>query len=78
MTRLPDVTSQLVAMERISVEIDPQSGLPLGPHVEKFRSYLGMLAKTHVSIVIASWDDVSEMDKNLLWQDILVYLLKKN
>ncbi|XP_052736348.1 uncharacterized protein LOC108337652 [Vigna angularis] len=70
-TRLSDVTSRRIAMERLMVEIDPRSGRPNGPHAEKFRSYLGMLAKTHVSIVIASWDDVPKMEKNLLWQDIL-------
>ncbi|KOM47949.1 hypothetical protein LR48_Vigan07g165300 [Vigna angularis] len=29
------------------------------------------MAKAHVPIVITCWDDVPQVDKNLLWQDIL-------
>jgi len=57
------------------VHIDPRSGEPSGPWEKKYRSYIGMLAKTKVSIVIACWDDVAEVEKNLLWQDLVVCLL---
>ncbi|QCD96053.1 hypothetical protein DEO72_LG6g755 [Vigna unguiculata] len=30
-----------------------------------------MLAKTKIPIVIASWDDIAEVDKNLIRQDVL-------
>nr|KYP30992.1 hypothetical protein KK1_049332 [Cajanus cajan] len=39
----------------------------------KFKRYLGFLARRHVSIIIPSWDDVQEANKNLMWQDIQVY-----
>ncbi|KOM54486.1 hypothetical protein LR48_Vigan10g037800 [Vigna angularis] len=69
-TRLPDVTSGRVDGQRRHVDIDPRSGHPSGPNADRFRSYLGKLAKSHVSILHATWDDVPEVDKNFLWQDI--------
>ena len=47
-----------------------------GLREKDYRSYIGMLAKTKIPIVIVSWDDVAEVDKDLLWQDVLVCLLK--
>ncbi|KOM49777.1 hypothetical protein LR48_Vigan08g060400 [Vigna angularis] len=70
-TRLPDVTSRRVTEEKLTVEIDPRSGAPTRVHAEKIRSYLDVLAKTHVSFVVNCWDDVPKVEKNLLWQDIL-------
>ncbi|KAG2380720.1 uncharacterized protein HKW66_Vig0200920 [Vigna angularis] len=69
-TRVADVTSGRVDGQRRHVDIDPRSSHPSGPHADRFRSYLGKLAKSHVSILHACWDDVPEVDKNLLWQDI--------
>ncbi|KOM28600.1 hypothetical protein LR48_Vigan553s002900 [Vigna angularis] len=43
-------------------------------HATSFKSYLGVMAKTHVPIVATCWDDVPQVDKNLLWQNILVCL----
>jgi len=71
--RLPDVTNR---RERMPVHIDPRSGEPSGPWEKKYRSYIGMLAKMKVSITIACWDDIAEVVKNLLWQDLVVCLLK--
>ncbi|KAG2376540.1 uncharacterized protein HKW66_Vig0241700 [Vigna angularis] len=70
-TQLPDVTSHRDAGERLTMEIDPRSGAPTRAHAKKFRRYLAMLAKTRVFIVVNCWDDVPEVEKNLLWQDIL-------
>ncbi|KAG2397288.1 uncharacterized protein HKW66_Vig0144760 [Vigna angularis] len=70
-TRVADVTSGRVDGQRRHVDIDPRSGHPSGPNADRFRSYLGKLAKSHVSILHACWDDVPEVDKNLLWQDVL-------
>ncbi|XP_052723153.1 uncharacterized protein LOC128193539 isoform X2 [Vigna angularis] len=69
-TRVADVTSGRVDGQRRHVDIDPRSGHPSGPNADRFRSYLGKLAKSHVSILHACWDDVPEVDKNLLWQDV--------
>ena len=72
-TRLSDVTNW---RERMPIKIDPRSSETSGPWEKKYCSYIGMLAKTKVSIAIACWDDVAEVEKNLLWQDLVVCLLK--
>ncbi|KAG2371966.1 uncharacterized protein HKW66_Vig0240870 [Vigna angularis] len=69
-TRLANVTSGRVDGQRKHVDIDPGSGQASRPNANRFRSYLGKLAKSQVSILHATWDDVPEVDKNLLWQDI--------
>jgi len=44
--------------------MDPHLGKPLGP---KFSSYRGLIARKHVFIVIPSWVEVEETEKNLIW-----------
>ena len=58
--------------ERLPVHIDAATGRPSGPNSEIFSSYLGTLAREKVSILHASWDQVKESTKKLLWDDILV------
>ncbi|KOM48359.1 hypothetical protein LR48_Vigan07g206300 [Vigna angularis] len=70
-TRMPDVTSRRVNEKPVTMEFDPRTFLPIGAHATSFRSYLGVMAKYHVPIVATCWDDVPQVDKNLLWQDIL-------
>jgi len=68
---------QKQALKRLSnakthVDIDPQTGRPIGPNRQNFVTYLGVLAQTKVSILEPDWDHVSEVDKNMIWQDICV------
>jgi len=72
-TRLSNVTNR---RERMPVQIDPRSGEPSGLWEKKYRSYIEMVSKMKVYIAIACWDDVAEVEKNLLWQDLVVCLLK--
>nr|KYP37023.1 hypothetical protein KK1_041806 [Cajanus cajan] len=74
-TRLSGLTGGRIAKERTQVEVDPCSGKASGPNAAKFRSYLRVIARHHVSIIIPSWDDVEEADKNLTWQDIQLFAL---
>ena len=74
-TRLHSVTAGRIARERMQVDVDPRSGKASGPNAAKFRSYLGLLARRHVSILTPSWDHVEETEKNLIWQDIQVFTL---
>jgi len=49
----------------------------LGLNHAQFRSYLGVLDQSKVSILVLDWDHVTEVDKNLIWEDIFVsYLFK--
>jgi len=43
-----------------------------GPNVDTFNSYLGVVARERLSILINSWDDVSEVDRNMLCEDVQV------
>ncbi|KOM34459.1 hypothetical protein LR48_Vigan02g060900 [Vigna angularis] len=61
-------------MERLVIEIDPRPGTHKGPYAEKFHNYLEMLDKTHIPIVIASWDDISEIKKE---PPIIGYFVEK-
>ncbi|KOM47509.1 hypothetical protein LR48_Vigan07g121300 [Vigna angularis] len=70
-TRMPDVTSRQVNEKLVTVEFDARTFVPIGAHATSFKSYLGVMAKAHVPIVATCWDDVPQVDKNLLWQDIL-------
>ena len=71
-TKLAALTARRVAKEKTPVDVDVRSGKASGPNAAKFKSYLGLIARRHVSITIPSWDEVLETEKNLLWQDILV------
>ena len=73
-TRLPGLTAGRIAKERIPVDVEAQSGKASGPNAQKFKSYLGLLARRHISITISSWEEVPEAEKNMLWQDIQVFI----
>ena len=46
--------------------------MTFGPNAEEFNSYLGVVSRERLSILINSWDDVSEVNQNMLWEDVLV------
>ncbi|WVY90706.1 hypothetical protein V8G54_036220 [Vigna mungo] len=71
MTGMHGVTSLRFNDKPLPVEFDPKTFVAIGEHVTKFKSYLGNLAKFDVPILATRWGDVSEVEKNLLWQDIL-------
>jgi len=61
---------------KVQVKIDPHTRRAKGPNRNDFVSYLGVLARSKVSILEPNWDHVTEADKNMIWQDICVsYLL---
>ena len=73
-TRLTSLTAGRAVSQRMPVEFDTRTGKASGPNAPRFRSYLGVLARRHISITIPSWDDVQEVEKNLIWQDIQVFV----
>ncbi|XP_052728611.1 uncharacterized protein LOC128195373 [Vigna angularis] len=58
--------------ERTPVNVNVTTGVATGPHADDFRSYLGVVARNKISILIPSFDHVSEGDRNIIWQDILM------
>ena len=60
------------AGEKTRVDIDVNTGVTFDPNVDEFNSYLGVLSCERLSILINSWDDASEVDRNMLWEDFQV------
>ena len=57
---------------KVVVDLDPQSATASGPNRPVFNSYLSVLAHTKVSILVSTWDHVTESEKNMIWQDLTV------
>ena len=70
--RLKAIAINRLSGIKIPVDIDPQSGRASGPNGAKFGSYLGVLARSKVSILVPDWDHVTEEEKDLIWQDLCV------
>jgi len=64
---IPYILEHIDEMKSAHPRIDPRSGDCSGLGKKDYRSYIGMLAKTKIPIMIALWNDVAEVDKNLLW-----------
>jgi len=58
--------------EKTRVDIDVNTRVAFGPKAYEFMSYLGVVSRERLSILISSWDEVSEVDQNMIWEDVLV------
>ncbi|KAK7327227.1 hypothetical protein VNO80_31592 [Phaseolus coccineus] len=65
------LTKKRAAGEKTAVDIDVNTGMASGPNADEFNNYLGVLSHEKLSILINSWDDVSKVDRNMLWEDVL-------
>ncbi|KHN32853.1 hypothetical protein glysoja_038782 [Glycine soja] len=70
-TRLRRLTARTLEQARATVNVNPATGTGSGPHKDQFHSYLGVVARDKIPIVHASWNDVPETLKNMIWDDIL-------
>ena len=48
------------------MNIDVNTEVAFGPNAKTFNNYLGVISRERLSILINSWDDVSEVDRNML------------
>ena len=46
-----------VAGEKTRVDIDINTGVVFGPKADEFMSYLGVVSRERLSILINSWDE---------------------
>jgi len=75
-TRMKHLALKRLTKGKVHVEIDPHTRRAKGPNRKDFVSYLGVLARSKLSILKPKWDHVTEADKNMIWQDIrVIYLL---
>ncbi|KAH1265034.1 Exosome complex exonuclease RRP44 A [Glycine max] len=70
-TQLRRLTIQGLDQLQPMVTINPTIGRGLGPHKEKFHSYLGVVAREKIPILHSTWNDVPKSLKNLVSDDIL-------
>ena len=58
--------------QKIHVDINVNTGMPSSRYTDVFKSYLGILARERISILTPCFDHVTEFDRNMIWQDLLV------
>jgi len=75
-TRLKHLALKRAAGETTRVDIDVNTGVTFGPNADEFNRYLGVVSRERLSILINSWDDVSEVNRNMHWED--VWALQEN
>ena len=71
-TRLKRLSLKRVVGETTRVELDVNTRVAFSPNANSFNNYLGVVSRERLSILINSWDDVSEVDRNMLWEDVWV------
>jgi len=70
-TRLRNLVIRRMGNNRVPVQVDLQTGRASNPNHAPFVSYLGVLARSKVSILIPDWDHVTEVEK-ILFRRIFV------
>ena len=71
-TRLRKLTARTLDQPRPIVNVNPVTGRGSGSEKDKFHSYLGVVAREKIPIVHATWKDVPDTLKVIVWDDILV------
>lgn len=71
-TRMKQLLLRKQSGERTPVNVNVTTGVATGRYADDFRSYLGVVARDKISILVPSFDHVSEVDRNIIWNDILV------
>jgi len=71
-TRLRKLLLRKVKGKKTHVIIDVVTSQASGRNGDLFRSYLGVLARDRISILTPSFDHESEVQRNMIWQDLMV------
>ena len=71
-TRLRKLMLRKAKGKKTHVIIDVVTSQASGRNGDLFRSYLGVLARDRISILTPSFDHVSEVQRNMIWQDLTV------
>jgi len=66
-TRLRGITASRLGGSKVLVDINPQTGRASSPNHPQFFSYLGVLAGTKISILLPTWDHLTQAEKNMIW-----------
>jgi len=71
-TRLRQLLIRRANGQKTPVDIKVETRMPRGRYVDIFKSYLGMFTREIISIIAPSFDHVTEVDRDMIWQDLLV------
>ncbi|XP_022640514.1 uncharacterized protein LOC111242277 [Vigna radiata var. radiata] len=71
-TRMKQLLMRKYSDERTPVNVNVITGVATGRYADDFRSYLGVVARDKINILIPSFDHVSKVDRNIIWNDILL------
>jgi len=71
-TKLREILIRRAKGQKTHVDINIDIGESSGRSGDVFKSYLGMLARERISILTPSFDHVTEADREMIWQDLLV------
>jgi len=71
-TKLRQLLIRKANGQKTPVDIDINIGIPRGRYANVFKSYLEMLARERISILNLSFDYVSEIDREMIWQNLFV------
>lgn len=73
-TRMAHFLLKRLNGEKIPIDFDQYTKKPLGENRKKFKSHVGYIARSKVSILVDNWDLVSVTVKDKIWEDIMVIL----
>ena len=65
-TRLKHLALRRATGEKTRVDIVVNTGVAFGPKADEFMSYLRVVSRERLSILMNSWDEVSEVDQNII------------
>ena len=71
-TSLRQLLIRRANIQKTVVDIDVDTSITTGPNADVFKSYLGMFARERISILTPSFDHVTKVDRNMIWQGLLV------
>jgi len=71
-TRLRKPLLRKAKGKKTHVIINVITGQVSGHNGDLFRRYLGVLARDKISILTPSFDHVSKVQRNMIWQDLMV------
>jgi len=71
-TRLKRLALKHVVGETTCVDIDVNTGVAFGSNADEFNNYLGVVSRERLSILINSWDDMSEVDQKVSFTLLLL------
>jgi len=67
-TRLRQLLTRRAKGQKTLVDINVDTRMPKNRYADVFKSYLRMLAQERISILTPSFDHVTEVDRDMIWQ----------